>query len=105
MDGRRAVIDDKNKVDAVFELREAAQAVGRAEVRVEQAATLEHVDALLDAKLLVEEKTSQAIESCAHCGLQHCDHQRPGISNAGEKIIAVDFRNRNAARQPEQEGT
>ncbi len=101
-----AVTDEKkSKVDAIFELREAAQAVGRAEAFLEQTPSFEHVDALLDAKLLVEEKTSEAIESCEHCGLQHRDHQHPSISNTGEKIIAVDFRKKAAPQAPEREGT
>lgn len=97
--------DKKTKVDALYELREASEAVGRAEVHLENDPSVEHVNKLLDAKLNAEEKTSEAIENCEHCGLQHCDHQRPAISNGGDKVIAVDFRRNRLEFQPEQEGT
>ncbi len=97
--------DSTSKVDALYELREASEALGRAEVHLEQRPSGEHLDALLDAKLNVEEKTSRAVESCEHCGLQHCDHQRPAVSNTGEKVIAVDFRREREQPLPEREGS
>ncbi len=61
----------KAKVEAIFELREAAEAHARAEVAVEQAPTPGKKDDLHDAKMALEEATQDAIDACEHCALPH----------------------------------
>ncbi|GAC1501720.1 MAG: hypothetical protein NVS1B14_06240 [Vulcanimicrobiaceae bacterium] len=78
----------KNKVDAVYELREAAEEHGRAEERLQRERSPKSVDALLDAKERLEVKTVEAIQACEHCGESHCDdpaHSKP------DNVINVDF--------------
>ncbi len=69
----------RNKVQAVYELREAAEEHGRAEAQIDLDRSPENIDRLLEAKEHLELKTVEAIESCEHCGENHCDdesHQR-----------------------------
>lgn len=61
----------KPKVEAIFDLRAAAEAHARAEVAVEQAPTPAKKDQLLDAKVALGEATQDAIEACEHCSLPH----------------------------------
>jgi hypothetical protein len=61
----------KQKVEAIFDLRAAAEAHARAEVAVEQAPTPAKKDKLLDAKVALGEATQDAIEACEHCSLPH----------------------------------
>ncbi len=61
----------KPKVEAIFDLRAAAEAHARAEVAVERAPTPAKKDELLDAKLTLEEATQDAIDACEHCALPH----------------------------------
>ena len=74
-----------NKVQAVYELREAAEEHGRAEAQVDANRSLENRDRLLDAKERLEEKTVQAIEACQYCGETHCDDE------SHKNVIRVDF--------------
>lgn len=80
-----------NKVEAVYQLREAAEAHGRAEAEFDKDRSPENVDALLEAKELLEVKTVEAIEACEHCAQSHCedpDHKR-------SKVINVEFGSRD----------
>jgi len=68
----------KNKVDAIFELREAAEEHGRANAELEvKPGSPEARDGLLEARAKLEEATVDAIESCHHCGEAHLtsEHQ------------------------------
>lgn len=65
----------KKKVDAIYDLRAAAEKKGRAEREVDVDPTPEKRDELLDAKLDLEEKTVEAIEVCNDCGHQHAPGQ------------------------------
>lgn len=76
-----------NKVEAVYQLREAAEAHGRAEALLETERSAETVDALLEAKEKLEEKTVEAIESCEHCGEPHCDD----ASHKKDNVITMRF--------------
>lgn len=76
-----------NKVEAVYQLREAAEAHGRAEAEVDLLRTPENVDALLEAKELLEVKTVEAIEACEACAQAHCDDE----THKGTNLISVDF--------------
>jgi hypothetical protein len=57
-----------NKVDAIYELREAVEAKAQAEHALEDDASPSARDALLAAQLDVEAKTQDAIEVCHECG-------------------------------------
>ena len=86
----------KNKVDAVYELRQAAEEHGRAEKIVETDRSPENVDALLEAKERLELKTVEAINACEHCGETHCDD----ASHKPTNIIRVEF-----SRAPQDDET
>ncbi len=60
-----------DKVEAIFQLREAAEKKARAERDLDDAPSPERRDVLLDAKLELEEKTQTAIEVCHECGHEH----------------------------------
>jgi hypothetical protein len=61
----------KQKVEAIFDLREAAEAHALARLAVDQAPSPARKDALLDAKLTLEEATQDAIDACEYCSLPH----------------------------------
>jgi hypothetical protein len=65
--------DRKNIVRAVIELREAAEAHGRAQQAArdaEDAASRLH---LLDTRISVDESMARAVAACSTCGRLHCD--------------------------------
>ncbi|MFN2529187.1 MAG: hypothetical protein ABR584_10790 [Candidatus Baltobacteraceae bacterium] len=77
-----------NKVQAVYELREAAEEHGRAELQIDLDRSPENVDRLLEAKERLELKTVEAIQACEHCGETHCEdesHQKK------TNVIKVEF--------------
>ncbi|MDP9018311.1 MAG: hypothetical protein M3N19_08325 [Candidatus Eremiobacteraeota bacterium] len=78
----------KNKVQAVYELREAAEEHGRAEERLEMDRTGKNIDRLLDAKELLELKTVEAIQACEHCGQTHCEDPAHTAKN---NVVNVKF--------------
>ncbi|MBV8148653.1 MAG: hypothetical protein JO092_06155 [Candidatus Eremiobacteraeota bacterium] len=61
----------EEKVNAIYELRDAAEAKARAEKALEQAPTPQRREAWLDAQLDLEQKTFAAIEVCHECGHEH----------------------------------
>ncbi|MBC5816429.1 MAG: hypothetical protein GIW97_07795 [Candidatus Eremiobacteraeota bacterium] len=78
----------KNKVQAVYELREAAEEHARADAEIDADRSPANVDRLLAAKERLEVKTVEAIEACEHCGDNHCDdesHQKK------TNVIKVEF--------------
>ncbi len=78
----------KEKVEAIFDLRAAAEEHARASVALEERPTPSRSDALLDARLKLEEATQDAIEAC-----QACD--RPHAKSAACEGGVVDFRQRS----------
>jgi hypothetical protein len=76
-----------NKVDAIYELRKAAEKKGRIEQRLQAEPTPDKRDALLDAKLELEQKTVQAIDACHECGHAHAA-DGPHESN----VVRIDSR-------------
>ena len=71
----------KRKIDAIYELREAAEEKARAEKEVDDAPSPEKKDRLLDKQLTLEEKTTAAIVACHECGHEHppeADHRWNG---------------------------
>ena len=81
----------KDKVEAVYELRAAAENHGRVQAQLEREPSARMRDAALDAQLAVEEKTAQAIEACHHCGLAHCEDPAHAPQRGGAKVIDVAF--------------
>ncbi len=68
----------KDKVDAIFELREAAEEHGRVSAELEdQPHSPEARDAVLEARTKLEAATAHAMESCHYCGEAHstADHK------------------------------
>jgi hypothetical protein len=86
----------RNKVDAIYELRDAVEAKARAEQVLERDASAAARDALLTAQLDVEAKTQDAIEICHECGHTSGDgHAHPTTKPShtpGQNVVYVDFR-------------
>jgi len=61
----------KRKIDAIYELREAAEKKGRDEEKLSEDPTPAQRDKLLDSMLEVEHKTVTAITACHECGQEH----------------------------------
>ena len=61
----------KNKVDAIFELRRAAEEKGRIEKALDDEPTPQKRDALLEAQVALEQKTLRALDACHECGHEH----------------------------------
>jgi hypothetical protein len=59
------------KIEAIYSLREAAEAKALAEVKAAIDPTPEARDELLDAQLNLEAKTQDAVEACHECGHSH----------------------------------
>jgi hypothetical protein len=76
----------KNKIDAIYELRSAAEEKARAEARLSDLQTPQARDVLLDAQLQLEEKTLQAIEVCHECGHEHAPGTGHGILREGNVV-------------------
>ena len=67
----------KNKVDAIFELREAAEEHGRASAQLDDTPDSKEARfAVFDTRAKLEAATVEAMESCHHCGGAHltADH-------------------------------
>jgi hypothetical protein len=75
-----------DKIEAIYDLREAVEAKVRAEQRLAQLASPEARAELLDATLEVEARTQTAIEICHKCGREHAS------SEPHDNVIEVDFR-------------
>jgi hypothetical protein len=62
----------RKKIDAIYEVREAAEEKARAErVLAEDPSDGDKRDRLLDAQMALEEKTVVAVEICHECGHAH----------------------------------
>jgi hypothetical protein len=82
-----------NKVEAIYALREAAEAKVAAEHVLEAKPNAANRELLLDAQLDLEAKTQDAIEVCHECGLPHAaDDPHPA---RGDNVIDVDFGDRS----------
>jgi hypothetical protein len=81
-----------NKVEAIYALRDAAEAKAAAEHLLEAKPSETTRGALLDAQIELEAKTQDAIEVCHECGRPHAaDEPHP---EGGGKVIDVDFGDR-----------
>ncbi|HXB83422.1 MAG TPA: hypothetical protein VNU22_08770 [Candidatus Acidoferrum sp.] len=61
----------RKKIDAIYELRTAAENKALAEKALEDEPVAERRDQLLRAQIKLEEKTMEAIEVCHDCGGTH----------------------------------
>ncbi len=61
----------RKKIDAIYELRAAAENKAVAERALEDEPVAERRDELLHAQIKLEEKTIEAIEVCHDCGRPH----------------------------------
>ena len=64
-------VESKEKIDAIYKLRDAAERKARAEREVDEAPTPQARDALLDAQMELERTTYHAIKVCHECGREH----------------------------------
>ena len=58
----------RKKIDAIFDLRRAAESKALAEKALEERPDPKRRDALLNAQIKLEEKTAEAIDVCHECG-------------------------------------
>ncbi|HEV8021413.1 MAG TPA: hypothetical protein VGP41_09145 [Candidatus Lustribacter sp.] len=82
-----------NKVEAIYALRDAAEAKAAAEHLLENKPTAANRELLLDAQLELEAKTQDAIEVCHECGLPHAANDPH--PERGANVIDVDFGDRS----------
>jgi hypothetical protein len=85
----------KQKVDAIYDLRDAVEQKVHAEVALEREDSPRARDALLEATLEVESKTQDAIDVCGECGRPHAQgqpHTSERTAGSFGNVIAVDFR-------------
>ena len=80
----------KRKVDAIYELREAAEAKAAAEKTLEEQPTQQRREEWLDAQLALERKTLEAIEACHECGHEHRPQEPHAVP--GGNVVSLDKR-------------
>jgi len=86
-------IEKTNKIEAIYELREAVEQKVHAEKELEVSPSAENRDALLDAQLYVESKTQDAIESCLECGTcNNADEPHRGLVERDGNVLGVNFK-------------
>ena len=61
----------KKKIEAIFELRKAAEKKALAEKDLAENPTPENRDKLHDSKAALDDKTMRAIDVCHECGHEH----------------------------------
>ncbi len=88
----------RDKVDAVYELRDAVAEKTRLEAEVEAHPSMRMKDRLLAATLNVETRTQRAIEACHACGRPHRDDA--DACEGDSNVVAVDFKARSANQAP-----
>ena len=85
------MMNSARKLDAIYELRRAAEQKALAERDAVEHPSPQKRDALLTAQLDLEEKTLDAIEICHECGHEHAPdagHTPPKPDN----VISLDER-------------
>lgn len=64
-------MSSSKKIEAIYDLRSAAEKKALAEKAVDENPTPQNRDDLLDRQIELEEKTMTAIERCHECGHEH----------------------------------
>lgn len=83
----------KKKIEAIYELRKAAEKKALAEKKLEDRPTQKQRDELLDATLDLERKTVDAIEVCHECGHEHArGTSHISTPPATDNVIRMDDR-------------
>ena len=88
----------EDKVTAIYQLREAAAKHAKLEMAVGENPKGSERDKLLDARIELEQKTQQAVETCVHCGRPHADDLGECASDETGSVIPVDFSRRERSR-------
>jgi hypothetical protein len=81
----------EDKVTAIYALRDAAARHAKLEMAVGENPTGHDRDRLLDARIDLEQKTQQAVETCVHCGRSHTDDALECANDQNGNVIPVDF--------------
>jgi hypothetical protein len=84
----------RNKIDAIYELRQAVEAKAHAEHELAAKESPAARDALLEAQLEVEAKTQDAIDVCHECGDSHpaqAEHVAQTRARP-DNVVHVEFR-------------
>ncbi len=89
----------KEKIAAIYDLRDAVEAKVRAEHELEREPSAGARAALLDATLEMESKTQDAIDVCHACGHVH-KRDEGHVAIPGDNVIEVDFGRNGGARAP-----
>lgn len=63
----------RKKIDAIYDLRRAAESKALAEKALEERPDAKRRDELLNAQIALEEKTVEAIDVCHECGYARDD--------------------------------
>jgi len=82
----------EDKLAAIYALREAAEKHAKIEAAIGEKPSAQDRDLLLDARIELEQKTQDAVETCVHCGRPHSDEEpdcKP--SPPSGTVIPVDF--------------
>lgn len=74
-------MDSKNKVEAIYELRTAAEEKALAEQDFHLEPSSGNRAAFLEAQMTLEEKTVTAIDVCHECGHEHSDTEQHRTRN------------------------
>ncbi len=64
-------MSSSRKIDAIYDLRDAAEKKALAEKVLDENPTAQNRDDLLDRQIELEAKTMTAIERCHECGHEH----------------------------------
>lgn len=88
----------EDKVAAIYQLREAAAKHAKLEMAAGENPPGPERDELLDARIELEQKTQQAVETCVHCGRSHADDTDDCPSDQNGSVIPVDFSRRERNR-------
>jgi hypothetical protein len=94
----RSMARSKQKIEAIYELRDAAEKKAKAEAKLQHAPSSETRDALLDAQMALEEKTLQAIEVCHECGHPHLLDQPRRTTRQTANVYHVNFEGNKETR-------
>ena len=79
---------EARKLEAIYELREAAQEYGRVLDQIGEREDADSRDQRIAAMERVEESTARAIEACEYCGRPHTDEEPP---HTPRKVIPGSF--------------
>ena len=95
----------EDKVAAIYALREAAEKHAKLEAEIGDRPSANERDLLLDARIELEQKTQQAVETCVHCGRPHSDEDADcETSPPPGTVISVDFQRRKLNGTGSEEG-